>query len=457
MMMAWRLWVAVIVAGGIGSQGQNTKDAGHWPQWRGPSNTGVAIGDAPLTWNDSTNVRWKVAIPGRGHSTPVIWGDRLFLTTAVPTGKTSAPEAQPADGGRRGAGGGSGAGDEHRFVVMAVDRLSGRTVWEKTAATASPHEGYHQTYGSFASNSPATDGQRVYAFFGSRGLYCYDMAGTLLWTKDFGVQMRMRLAFGEGAAIGLHGNRLIAIFDHEGEGLLAAIDSATGKELWRVARREGSSWSSPLVVQHGGTRQVVVTATPKVKSYDLETGKLLWEVSGLGLNPIPQPVHQGDLVYVMSGYRAPMLMAVRLGRTGDLTGTDAVVWQATRGLSYTPSPVLHDNTLYLLTDNGQLSALNATTGMPHYQQTRLPGPVNFKASPVAVNGKLYLATEEGNVIVVRMGATYEVLANNALADQSFISTPVVAQGDLYLRSRTHLFRIAEGPAAPVEPSPMMTR
>lgn len=444
MTVTWRVLVVLMLAGGNGAQAQNRNDAGHWPQWRGPSNTGVAIGDAPLTWTDSTNVRWKVAIPGRGHSSPVIWGDRLFLTTAVPTGKTSAPPAAPEGGGRRG-GGGSGAGVEHRFVVMAVDRLSGKTVWEQSATTAVPHEGHHQAYGSFASNSPATDGRRVYAFFGSRGLYCYDMAGKLLWTRDFGIQMRMKLAFGEGAAIGLHGDRLIVVFDHDGDGLVAAIDSATGKELWRVARREGTSWSSPLVVEHGGTRQVVVTATPKVKSYDLETGKLLWEVGGLGVNAIPQPLHQGDLVYVMSGYRDPMLMGVRLGRTGDLTGTDAVVWQATRGLSYTPSPVLHDNTLYLLTDSGQLSALNATTGTPHYQQTRLPGPANFKASPVAISGKLYLATEEGNVIVIKMGPTYEVLANNALTDQSFIATPAVAQGDLYLRSRTHLFRIAEGP------------
>ncbi len=229
-MVALRLLAAVILIGAGGTHPQS-RDAGHWPQWRGPANNGVAMGDAPLTWSDSANVRWKVAIPGRGHSSPVIWGDRLFLTTAVPTGKTSALEAPPASGGRRG-GGGSGAGEEHRFVVMAIDRLSGRTVWEKTATTAVPHEGYHQAYGSFASNSPATDGQRVYAFFGSRGLYCYDMAGKLLWTKDFGVQMRMRLSFGEGAAIALHGTRLVAIFDHEGDGLLAAIDRETGKELW---------------------------------------------------------------------------------------------------------------------------------------------------------------------------------------------------------------------------------
>jgi outer membrane protein assembly factor BamB len=209
-----------------------------------------------------------------------------------------------------------------------------------------------------------------------------------------------------------------------------------------MARREGSSWSTPLVVDHQGRKQIVVTSTPKAMAYDLETGKVVWEVSGLGLNPIPMPVQQGDVVYVMSGYRDPKLMAVRLGRTGNLTGTDAVLWESTRGLSYTPSPVLQENTLYLLTDNGQLSALNATTGEAYYQQTRLPKPYNFKASPIAVNGKLYLASEEGEVIVVKMGRTFEVLTTNTLTDQSFIATPVAVAGNLYLRSRTHLFKIA---------------
>jgi outer membrane protein assembly factor BamB len=255
--------------------------------------------------------------------------------------------------------------------------------------------------------------------------------------------MKMRLQFGEGTAVVLHEDKLITVFDHQEQGLLAVTDAATGKEVWSIPRNEGSSWSTPLVVTHQGRKQVVVTATPKAMAFDLETGKLVWEVSGLGLNPIPMPIQSGDVVYVMSGYRDPKLLAIRLGRTGDLTGTDAVLWEATRGLSYTPSPVLHDGILYLLTDNGQLSALDAKTGVPHYQQQRLPKPYNFKASPVAVNGRLYLASEEEDVIVVKMGPSYEVLATNTLADQSFIATPVVVNGDMYLRSRTNLFRIVK--------------
>ncbi len=422
-----------------------------WGQWRGPFYTGMAPGDAPLTWSDTSKVAWKVEIPGRGHSSPVIAGDRIFLTTAVPTshlrqgsgGQAKAAETAPAEGGR-GPGGGAGAGVEHRFDLLALDRGTGKVLWQKTATTATPHEGYHRLYGSFASNSPATDGKRVYAFFGSRGLYAYDVDGRPLWQKDFGVQMKIRLQFGEGAAAVLDGDRLIVSVDHEGPGFLTMLDAATGREIWKTPRQDGTTWSQPFVAEHGGKKQIIITATTKVRAYDYETGTQIWEAAGIGVNPIPLPVQQNDLVYVMSGYRNPNLMAIRLGRTGDLTGTDAIVWSTTRGLSYTASPVLHDNRLYVVTDSAQLTCFNATTGEPLYQQARLPKPYNFKASPVGARGKLYLSTEEGDVVVVKMGDTFEVVATNTLADQSFIATPAIADGDIFLRSRTHLFRIGPG-------------
>jgi outer membrane protein assembly factor BamB len=413
-----------------------------WPQWRGPMHTGMSPGDAPIAWGDSTNVRWRIEIPGRGFSSPIVSGERIFLTTAVPTGKPAdQPEAQGEAGGR-GPGGGAGAGIEHRFEVLAIDRATGKTLWQRTATVATPHEGYHRIYGSFASNSPATDGKRVYAFFGSRGLYAYDLDGHQLWQKDFGVQLRMRLQFGEGAAAVLHGDRLIVNFDHEGPGFVAMLDAATGRELWRTPRNDGSTWTSAFVAEHEGRKMVVLTATTKVRAYDFETGKQVWEAGGLGVNVIPIPVQQNDLLFVMSGYRNPNLMAIRLGREGDLTGTDAIVWSTTRGLSYTPTPLLHDNRLYVLTDNAQLTCFNATTGVPLYQQARLEKPYNFKASPVGANGRLYLATEEGDVVVVKMGDAFEVLATNTLTDQSFIASPAIAGGDIFLRSRTHLFRIS---------------
>ncbi|MBI3423704.1 MAG: PQQ-binding-like beta-propeller repeat protein [Acidobacteria bacterium] len=426
----------------------------HWAQWRGPFFNGMAATDAPTQWSDKQNIKWKAAIPGRGHSTPVIWGDKIFLTTAIPTNAATptttppnpGPSGPPPGGGRPG-GGGVGAGVEHKLIVMALDRKTGKVLWQQSPKTATPHEGYHAMYGSFASNSPVTDGKNVWAFFGSRGLYCYDLNGKLIWEKDFGVQMKMRLQFGEGGAPALDGNTLVLLFDHDGKdaggSFLVALDKTTGKELWRTAREEGSDWTSPLIFEHAGRKQVAVSATRKVRSYDLANGKLIWECGGLGINVIPQPIYHDGVVYVMSGYVNPKLLAIRLGKDGDLTGTEEVLWNQTRGLSYTASPVLHEGKLYTLTDNGMFSAFNAKTGEPYYHQQRLPKPYNFKASPVGANGKLYLASEDGDVIVLKLGEKYEVLATNTLADQVFISSPIIVDGELFLRSQNQLFCISE--------------
>ncbi len=392
-----------------------------WSRWRGPDANGMARGDAPTEWGDAKNVAWRTPIPGRGFSSPVLWGDRIFVTTAVPTQNAA-------------------AGNEHKFVVLCLDRNSGKVLWERVATVATPHEGYHNRYGSFASNSPITDGKHVYAFFGSRGLYAYNLDGKLAWQKDF-PPLRISNSFGEGSAPTLDGDTLYVAQDHQGESFLMALDRNTGKELWRVPRDERSSWSQPTVLTHNGRKQLVVSASSKVRSYDPATGKVIWECSGLGSNVIPAPVASDGLVFVMSGHRNPNALAIRLGREGDLTGTDAVVWTNDRGNSYTPSPVLDDNKLYFVSDNGLLSCLNFLTGEAYYRQQRLPKPYNFKASPVGANGKLYLATEDGDVVVVKMGETFEVLATNTLTDQSFVASPAIAGGSLYLRSREALYCI----------------
>jgi outer membrane protein assembly factor BamB len=327
--------------------------------------------------------------------------------------------------------------------VICLDRKTGKILWQRTATKAVPHEGYQGTYGSFASNSPVTDGKHVYAFFGSRGMYCYDMEGNLVWKKDFGVQMRMRMSFGEGMAPVISGDRLILVFDSEGDSFMAVLDKNSGKEIWRVDRDEKSNWAAPLVYEFGGKKQILVSATKKVRSYDFETGKVIWECAGLGLNTIPQPVRQDDMVFVMTGYMNPNLMAIRLGREGDLTGTDAIVWSQTKGNSYTPSPVIYDNKLYVLADSGMISCYNAKTGEPYYHQQRLPKTYSFKSSPVGVNGKLYLASENEDVIVLRMGEKFEVLATNTLADQMFIATPAIVDGEIFLRGQNKLFCIHE--------------
>lgn len=396
---------------------------GDWPHWRGPNDDGMARGDAPLRWSDEEHIAWKAAVPGRGHSSPVLWADRIFLTTAVPVGDASGRSLV-----------------EHKFTVLAYDRKTGKLIWEKVARTAKPHEMHHPQYGSFASNSPITDGKRVYAFFGSRGLFCYTLAGELVWQRDF-TALSMFREFGEGAWTALDGEKLLVLLDQEGDSFLLALDKNTGRELWRTPRQGNTNWSGPYVTSHEGRKQVIVSASREVCAYDLETGKQIWSARGLGQNTIPAPLAWDGLVFVMSGFRNPNMMAIRLGREGDLTGTDAIVWQNQRGNSYTPSPVLHDGRIYTLTDSGMLSCLDAKTGRPYYQQQRLPKPYNFKASPVGANGKLYLASENEDVIVVRMGEKFEVLATNTLKDQTFIGTPAIADNQIYLRGQNTLYAI----------------
>jgi outer membrane protein assembly factor BamB len=415
---------------------------GDWAQWRGPDWNGVARGDAPLHWSDTEHIKWKAEIPGRGHSSPVVWGDKIFVTTAVPTGAPAAAEAEDtARPGRRGFGRGGGPQAEQKFMLLCLDRKTGKLLWERVATVAAPHEGYHPQYGSFASNSPVTDGKHVIAFFGSRGVYCYDLDGNKIWEHTF-IQLHMFNGFGEGSWPTLEGDTLLLLFDHEGDSFLLALDKSTGKELWRANRNDGNTnWSGPVVITYNGKKQIIVSATRKVHAYDLETGKPLWEVAGLGQNTIPAPVSDGSMVFVMSGYRNPNLLAVKLGGAGDLTGTEAVVWQNQRGNSYTPSPVLTGGKLYVLSDSGMLSCFDAKTGTAFYQQQRLPKPYNFKASPVAAGGKLYLASEEGDVIVVNLGEKFEVAATNSLDGQMFVATPAILDGEIYLRSQHTLFAI----------------
>src|SRR6266851_5278479 len=273
-------------------------DPGQWPKWRGPDDNGMALTDAPLHWSETENIKWKAAIPGRGHSSPVLWGDRIFITTAVPTATPLSAEAPR----QRGADGDSGPQPEQRFEILCLDKKTGQILWRRTAKTAAPHEGFHQRYGSFASNSPITDGKHVYAFFGSRGIYCYDLDGKPIWQKDLGVRMKMRLGFGEGTAPALGGDAIILNFDQQEGSFIVALDKNTGAELWRTARDEVSAWSMPLVVDYAGGKQVVVSASNKVRCYDLKTGKVIWECAGLGVNVIPAPVRQDDVVFVMSGF-----------------------------------------------------------------------------------------------------------------------------------------------------------
>ncbi len=424
----------------------------HWPQWRGPRGDGVAPhGDPPTTWSETANVRYKVEIPGRGHASPVVWGERIYLLTAIdaePPAQAAPAEVAPAAGAPE-AGARSfrerGVAPDHdlRFVVLALDRATGKTVWERAVVRARPHEGTH-TDGTWASASAIADGERVWAFFGSRGIYCLRSSdGEPLWQHDLG-DMQTRNSFGEGASPVLAGDTLVVNWDHEGESFVVALDARTGAERWRAARNEPTSWSTPHIVEVDGQRQVVVNATGKVRSYDLATGKLIWEVGGMTANAIPTPVSAGGLLFVTSGFRGNALKAIRLaGARGDLTGTLAVVWSHDRDTPYVPSPLLYDGVLYILKHNtGILSALDAATGKVHYGPERLEGIEGVYASPVGAAGRVYVAGRNGATAVLGAGPALKVLALNRL-DDGFEASPAVVGREIYLRGRRHLYAIAE--------------
>jgi outer membrane protein assembly factor BamB len=408
----------------------------YWPQWRGPYATGVSrTADPPVEWSETKNIRWKTEIPGRGSGTPVIWGDKVFVLTAVPVGVDAAAAHAPLGGSRTRV--------PHRFVVMAIDRRSGKVAWERTAREVPPHEGSHPQWGTYASSSAMTDGQRVYAFFDSFGLYAYDTDGKLLWEKDLG-DKKMRQEFGEGQTPVLFGNRIVVQWDHQGQSFITALDKMTGAELWRTERQEIDSWGTPLVVEQDGRAQVIAAAMNKVRSYDLETGKVVWEGPGLTMNPIPSPVYEDGMVFATSGFRGNALRAVRLADAkGDITGTSAVVWSLDHDTPYVPSPLLYDGVLYLLKSNsGILSAYDAKTGKPHYQLQRLEGVPNVFASPVGAKGRIYVPGQEGTTLVIKQGPAYEVLATNVL-DDGFNASPALVDGEIYLRGAKYLYSIGK--------------
>jgi len=413
-----------------------TGDA-HWPQWRGPLANGVAP-DAtpPLKWSETTNVRWKVAIPGRGSSTPVVWGNRIYLLTAIPVGVPGDAQHEPR-GGLRSFG-------VHRFVVMAIDRDTGRTVWQRVAREQVPHEGTHNDNGTWASGSPITDGERVYAYFESFGLYAYDMNGSLAWETDLG-DKRMRNEFGEGSTPALHGNTLVVVWDHRGDSsFIVALDTRDGTELWRQPRDEVDTWATPLIIEVNGRPQVIVSAQERIRGYDLETGEVIWEGDGLTRNPIPSPVHEDGLVILTSGFGGNDLRAVRVAQArGVIDGTPAVAWSLDRDTPYVPSPVIANGVLYLLKSNsGVLSTFDVKTGTPHYRNQRLSGVPNVFSSPVATPDRVYFTGREGTTIVLRTGPDYEVLATNTLDDE-FDASPALAGSDMYLRGHTYLYALAE--------------
>ena len=435
----------------------------NWHQWRGPNANGVATaGDPPVQWSESTNVQWKVKLPGAGSSTPIVWGDRIILLAAINTNQkpttvskvpaSNLPEAsqdRPEQGGdrqrRRGRGGfrhsTAGPTSLYQFVVLCLDRKTGRQLWQVVAKEEVPHEGHHPSHG-FASASPTTDGKRIFASFGSRGIFCYDMEGTRQWTRDLG-DMRIKVGFGEGSSPVLHGNSLIVNWDHEGDSFIVCLDAETGEEKWRMPRDEGTTWATPLIVEHAGAHQVITNAQTRTRSYDLSTGELIWECGGQAGNPIPMPVTQNGLAYCMTGFRGYAVYALPLDAKGDITEDDKTGWRRTDTGPYVASPVLVDDLLYFTKERrGILWCVDAKTGDVRYRDRRLPGIGTLYASLTAAAGRIYIAGRDGTTVVVKHGPEYDVLATNQL-DEGIDASPVIVGKQLLLRGNEHLYCISE--------------
>jgi len=426
----------------LAGQNNPAENEKYWKQWRGPYETGVApTGNPPIEWSETRNMKWKSEIPGIGHATPIIWEDQIILLSAVQTDKQVDPEG-PEEGQDRNKWMNPVSTDFiHEFVVISVDRSSGEIIWQTTVREELPHSHTHQ-FGSWASNSPVTDGEHIYAYFGSHGLYCLNMEGEIIWERDFG-RMEKVMSFGEGSSPALYQDKLIILRDHQGQSSLFVLDKKSGDILWEDERDEVSSWSTPMVVVYGGKSQIITSATNQIRSYDLVTGDVLWECSGLTRNVIPSPVYAEGMVYLMSGFRGSTLFAIDLSKAvGDISNTDAIVWRYDKNTPYTPCPVLMDDKLYFLkVNNGYLTCLNANDGTEYYTNEKLEGINNIFTSPVGIKDRLYIAGTDGTFCVVKHGEAFELLAQNTL-DDSFYASPVILGNTLYVRGVSHLYCIA---------------
>jgi outer membrane protein assembly factor BamB len=446
MLNPWRFTLllgCLLAPSGWAADGATHPSAGparNWPQWRGPQANGVAPhADPPITWSESKNVRWKIPLPGKGHSTPIVWGDRIFITAAVPVGDAQKPVYDNAPGTHDNVP----VTHRHQFAIVAVSRRDGRILWKKVLREEFPHEGGHET-GSLASNSPVTDGERLYAFFGSRGLYCLDLDGEVKWQKDLG-RMNTLHAHGEGSSPVLHGDMLIVCWDHEGDSSLHAFDKRTGRVRWKAARDEKTSWSTPLLVEHEGEPQIVVSATRRVRGYEPATGTQLWECAGLTDNVVSSPVYGHGMVFAGNSYYQQSMLAIRLaGSKGDITHTDRVVWKLNRSTPYVSSPLLYDDTLYFLRHNQNvLSRLEPLTGKARGEALRLDGIRDFIfASPVGAAGRIYVTGRDGATVVLRHDRQNATLSVNRL-DDVFSASAALVDRELYLRGERFLYCLEE--------------
>lgn len=411
--------------------------AGNWPGWRGDGQGISSENKLPLKWSEQDKVKWKTPIPGTGHSSAIVWGNRVFVTTAV----AEDPNVESFRGGVY-MGGDRKKPDESQYAyhVICLDADHGNVLWSKAVATQSPRARRH-TKNTYASETPVTDGKYVFASFGSAGLYAVDLEGNLIWQRDLGL-MRVRAGWGTGSSPILFQNMVIANCDSDDDSYIAAFDKTSGDPVWRTERDEGASWGTPFLFEVAGRMTVVTNATKHLRGYDANTGKLLWQCAGGSRVSVPSPVTTSDLVFLSSGHSFSLLrqpiIAVRPEASGDVT----VAWSRTKGGPYVPSPIAVGDYLYVPGDKGFLSCYEARTGEVVYERQNLGERNTITASPIAGDGRIYIQTEGGQCYVINPGPQFEILTVNKL-DEIFCASPVISEGKIFLRGRKHLYCIAK--------------
>lgn len=422
-----------------------------WPGFRGHNATGVAEGPTPTNWNaeDGTNIAWKTPIPGLAHSSPIVWGDRVYVTTAINTeGEASL---------RVGLYGDIKPVDEavvHHWKLYCLDKRTGEIVWEKTAHTGIPRIPRH-TKATHANSTPVTNGKYVLAWFGSEGLYCYDMDGELIWKKDLGLldsgfYMSKKALWGFAGSPIIHEDRVIVQCDVLSDAFIAALDLETGEEVWRTQREEVPTWSTPSIYQSSeGVTRIAVNGFKHIGGYDFATGEEVWRLRGGGDIPTPTPVIAHNLILIANAHgRLAPIYAINRDATGDISlgdderSNDAIAWSVRRGGAYMQTPLVYGEYLYNCQDNGRLSVFDAKSGERAYAEKIGDVGMGFSASPVAADGKIYFSSEPGDIFVLKTGSEFEVIARNPMGEIC-MATPAISESTLFFRTRHHLVAVAE--------------
>ncbi len=413
-----------------------------WHQWRGPATNGTLNTPFPPTrWSENKNIKWKVPIEGRGNSTPIVTEKKVFLLSAIKTDRVDPDLLKPSEQPKANFFDIKKPNAFYQFVVLCLDRESGQEMWRKTAKELVPHEGVHHD-NKFVSASPVTDGERLYCWFGSAGLFCFDLNGNQLWSRDFG-EASVESSLGEGASPVIHDGKLVLLRDTSSKPMIRCLDTMTGETIWEKERDEKNTWATPLIVdRENKVPQVVTTGSNFVRSYDLRNGEILWQCSGLTGNCIPTPIVKENVVFCMSGYKGFSLLAIDVDQRGDISESGKVRFRKQKGTPYIPSPVLVNGLLYFVQSNSNiLTIIRASTGKEVVERTRIPGLGNIYSSPIATGLGVYFTDRNGKTVVLRHGSRVKIMATNTL-DEKVDASLAAAGNQIFIRGEKSLYCIS---------------